>query len=253
MAITAQQVKELRDRTGVAMMACKKALMETDGDLEKAIEALRKRGAAKASEKSDRSTSEGRVAFSGRAIVKVLCETDFVGKNEGFVAFVQEVAEKAGANDADSAKAFFEEVKTDKIQEIGENLVLDDVTLLDGGDMVSGYIHTNGKIGVLVALEGGTEEQAKDLAMHAAAMNPICSNPEEVSAELIEKEKEIARVQLENEGKPANIIDNIIVGKIKKFCAERALSSQAFVKDPSMTVAEYLGDAKLIGFVRVSV
>ncbi len=253
MAITAQQVKELRDRTGVAMMACKKALTETDGDIEKAIEVLRKRGESKASAKSDRSTSEGRVAISGKAIVKILCETDFVGKNENFVAFVQDVADKASADGADAAKEFFESIKTDKIQEIGENIVLESVELLENSDVVSGYVHTNGKIGVLVALDGGTEEQAKDLAMHAAAMNPICANPEDVSADLIEKEKVIAREQLINEGKPENIIDKIIVGKINKFCAEKALTSQSFVKDPSMTVAEYLGDAKLVKFVRVSV
>lgn len=252
MAITAQQVKELRDRTGVAMMACKKALEESNGDIKGAIEALRKRGAAKAGDKADRSTSEGRVAISGRAIVKILCETDFVGKNEDFVAFVDEVAVKS-ADGVDAGTAYFEAEKTDKMQKVGENLVLGGIEVIEGGDTVAGYIHTNGKIGVLVALEGGTEEQAKDLAMHAAAMNPSCASPEEVDQDLIEKEKEIAREQLINEGKPEKIIDNIIVGKIKKFCAGQALSSQAFVKDPSMTVAEYLGDAKLVKFVRVSI
>ena len=253
MAITAQQVKELRDRTGVAMMACKKALTETDGDIDKAIEVLRKKGAAKASSKADRSTSEGRIAVSGRAIVKVLCETDFVGKNDKFVAFAQEIADKASADGVEGAKELFESVKTDKIQEIGENIVLESMELLEGGTVVSAYVHTNGKIGVLVALEGGTEQQAKDLAMHAAAMNPICANPEDVDQTLIEKEKEIAKEQLQNEGKPENIIDKIIEGKIKKFCAERALTSQSFVKDPSMTVAQYLGDAKLVRFIRLAV
>lgn len=253
MAISAQQVKELRDRTGVAMMACKKALDESNGDMEGAIEILRKRGASKAAEKADRSTSEGRIAISGRMMVQLLCETDFVGKNESFVAFAQEIAEKADNDGADAAKIHFEDVKTDKIQEIGENIVLESIEAIEGGDTVAGYVHTNGKIGVLVALDGGTEEQAKDVAMHAAAMSPLVANPEEVPSELIEKEKEIAREQLINEGKPENIIDNIIVGKIKKFCAERALASQAFVKDPSMTVAEYLGDAKLIGFTRVAI
>ncbi len=253
MAITAQQVKELRDRTGVAMMACKKALVESDGDIDQAIEVLRKKGAAKASDKADRSTSEGRVAISGRAIVKILCETDFVGKNDNFVAFVQEIADKASSDGVESAKELFESVKTDKIQEIGENIVLESIEVLEEGEVVGGYVHTNGKIGTLVVLDGGTSEQAKDLAMHAAAMNPICANPEDVDGDLIEKEKDIAKEQLQNEGKPENIIDKIIVGKIKKFCAERALTSQSFVKDPSMTVAEYLGDAKLIKFVRVSI
>ncbi len=253
MAISAQQVKELRDRTGVAMMACKKALTEADGDIEAAIEILRKRGESKAADKADRSTSEGRTAVSGRVIVKLLCETDFVGKNESFIELVQTIADKASEGGLDAGTAYFESVKTDKMQEIGENLVLDAIEMIEGGTTVGGYVHSNGKIGVTVALEGGTEEQAKDLAMHAAAMNPIVANPEDVPADLIEKEKGIARDQMIAEGKPENIIDNIIVGKIKKFCAERALTSQAFVKDPSMTVAEYLGDAKLIGFIRQAV
>ena len=253
MAISAQQVKELRDRTGIAMMACKKALDESNGDMEAAIEILRKRGASKAAEKADRSTSEGRVAINGRTIVQLLCETDFVGKNESFIAFTQEVADKAETDGVDEARSYFEAIKTDKIQEIGENIVLESLKVIEGGDTVAGYVHTNGKIGVIVALEGGTKEQAKDVAMHAAAMNPIVATPEEVPSELIEKEKDIAREQLINEGKPENIIDNIIIGKIKKFCAERALASQAFVKDPSVTVAEYLGDAKLISFTRVAI
>lgn len=253
MAISAQMVKELRDRTGVAMMACKKALEEANGDMDAAIEILRKRGASKAADKADRSTSEGSIAISGRAMVKLLCETDFVGKNENFVALSQDLADKADSDGADGAKSHFEDVKTDKIQEIGENIVLDAVETIEGGSTVAGYVHSNGKIGVLVALDGGTEEQAKDVAMHAAAMDPLVANPEDVSQDLIDKEMEIAKAQLLEEGKPENIIDNILAGKTKKFCAERALSSQAFVKDPSMTVQEYLGDAKLVGFVRAAI
>jgi elongation factor Ts len=252
MSISAAQVKELRDRTGVAMMACKKALEEANGDMESAIELLRKRGAAKAAEKSDRSTSEGRVAIAGKAIVLLLCETDFVGKNEAFIALAQSIAEKADDQGLETAKNYFESIKSDKIQEIGENIVLESIELLDGV-VVDGYVHTNGKIGVLVSLDGGTSEHARDVAMHAAAMAPLVANPEDVPAELIEKEKEIAREQLKNEGKPENIIENIIAGKIKKFCAERALTSQPFVKDPSMTVGEYLGNAKLQKFVRVAI
>lgn len=253
MAISAQMVKELRDRTGVAMMACKKALEEANGDMEGAIEILRKRGAAKAADKADRSTSEGTVAINGRFIVKLLCETDFVGKNENFQAFAQDLADKAGSEGAEAAKTHFEAVKTDKIQEIGENIVLDEIAEIEGGDTVAGYIHSNGKIGVLVALEGGTEDHGKDVAMHAAAMDPLVATPEEVSEDLINKEMEIAKAQLLEEGKPENIIDNILAGKKKKFCAERALSSQVFVKDPSMSVEEYLGDAKLVAFVRVAI
>lgn len=253
MAITAQQVKELRDRTGVAMMACKKALEETDGNIENAIEVLRKRGTTKAAEKADRSTSEGRVAIADRAIIKILCETDFVGKNEAFIAYTQEIANTVNEKGIEEGTAYFEDTKTDKIQEIGENIVLDSLEIIEGGDMVSGYVHSNGKIAVLVALESGTEEQAKDVSMHAAAMNPAVANPEEVPADLIEKEKVIYQEQLKNEGKPEKIWDKIMEGKVKKFCADRALASQAFVKDPSQTVAEYLGEAKLVKFIRFAI
>jgi elongation factor Ts len=251
MAITAAQVKKLRDKTGVAMMACKKALEETNGNIEEAIEVLRKRGAAKAASKSDRSTSEGRVAISGNVIIKVLCETDFVGKNENFIAYVQKLAD-AGKNGEDAIKSLFEATKTDKIQEIGENIVLDSIVTLEG-EVISGYVHSNGKVGTLVALSGGTEEQAKDLAMHATAMNPSVANPEDVDQELIDKEITIYKEQLANEGKPEKIWDMIIKGKVEKFCAGQALTSQAFVKDSSITVAEYLGDAKLLSFKRLAI
>jgi len=251
--ISAKQVKELRDSTGVGMMTCKKALVEAKGDMEKAVEILRKKGAAKAAEKSDRSTGEGRVFIVGRAILKLLCETDFVATNDQFVAFAEELAQKADADGLEGAKEYFESVKTDKIQAIGENIVLGDIVIIKGGDTIGGYVHSNGKVGCLVSLDGGSEDMAKDVAMHATALNPIVANPEDVPVEEIEKEKAIYREQMINEGKPENIIEKIIEGKVKKFCAERALSSQAFVKDPSQTVAEYLGNAKLVNFIRLAV
>jgi len=253
MEITAQQANELRKQTGVGMLACKKALEEAEGDTEKAIELLRKRGETKAAEKSERSTVQGGVAVSGRALVKVLCETDFVAKNEKFIAFIEDIVAKADSEGADAAKAYFEDIKTDKIQEIGENMVLDFVEVVEGGNTVGGYLHTNRKVATVIALEGGTEEQARDIAMHATAMNPLVANVEDVPADLIAKEKEIATEQLIAEGKPEQIIEKILVGKIRKFCAERALVSQPFVKDPEKTVAEYLGDAKVVKFVRVEV
>ncbi len=253
MEITAAQANELRKQTGVGMLACKKALEEANGDNEKAIEILRKRGEAKAAEKSERSTSQGGVALSGRALVKVLCETDFVAKNETFIAFAEDVAKKADTEGVEVAKAYFEKIKTDKIQEIGENMVLDAVEVVEGGTTVGSYLHTNRKVGTVVVLDGGTEEQARDVAMHATAMNPLVANIEDVPADLIAKEKEIATEQLKNEGKPEQIIEKILVGKIQKFCAERALVSQPFVKNPEQTVAQYLGSAKLVKFVRVEV
>ena len=253
MAVTAQQVKELRQSTGAGMMACKKALDATDGDMAAAKEILKEKGAAKAASKSDRSTGEGSIVVSGRAIAKILCETDFVGKNEQFVAFVKEIADKAAADGVDAAKALFEEIKGDKIQSLGENLVLDLVQIIEGGDTVGSYVHGNGKVAAVVVLDGGTEEMARDVAMHATAMNPMVANPEDVPAEEIEKEMASAKEQLLADGKPEAIIGKILEGKTKKFCAQRALSSQDFVKNPDQTVAKFLGDAKLVGFVRVAV
>ncbi len=253
MAVTAQQVKELRQSTGAGLMACKKALEETNGDMEAAVEVLRKKGAAKAASKSDRSTNEGSIAISGRAIAKILCETDFVGKNEQFVAFVKEIADKANTDGVEAAKDLFESLKTDKIQALGENLVLDTVEVVEGGDTVGSYVHGNGKVAAIVILEGGNEEKARDVAMHATAMNPAVANPEDVPQEEVDKEMAIAKEELLAAGKPEQIIDKILEGKIKKFRAERALSSQPFVKNPDQTVAEYLGDAKLVKFVRVFV
>lgn len=253
MGISASEVKELREKTGAGLMTCKKALEETNGNMEQAIDELRKKGAAKAASKSDRSTAEGVIAVSGRAIVKILCETDFVARNDQFIAFADELVKKAEVEGADAVKAFFKEIKGDKIQTIGENIVLEDVQIVEGGSVIGSYVHSNNKVATIVALDGGNEELARDAAMHATAMAPLVANPEDVPAKLIEKEKEIAREQLIAAGKPENILDKIIEGKIKKFCAERALTSQPFVKNPDVTVAEHLGDTKLVTFVRAAI
>ncbi len=253
MAVTPQQVKELREKTGVGMMACQKALEEAKGDAEKAIEILRKKGEAKADSKSERSTKEGQVAIVGRSLVKLLCETDFVARNEKFQKFAHDLAEECEKTGADGAKKLFEKEKSDKIQAIGENIVLESVEKVEGGKEVGSYVHSNGKFGTIVVLDGGTEDQARDVAMHATAMNPLVANPEEVDQSLIEKEKEIYREQLKNEKKPDAIIEKIMEGKVRKFCADVALSSQSFVKDPSKTVQEYLGAIKIIKFVRYSI
>lgn len=233
------------------MLACKNALEEANGDIDAAIELLRKRGESKAAGKAERETAEGTIAISGKAIVKLLCETDFVAINENTVAFVQSIADKANAEGVEAAKAYFEEIKTDKMQELGENLVLELVEIVEG-EVVGGYVHSNRKVAAMVALDGGDEEKARDAAMHATAMAPIVANPDQVDPSLIEKEKEIAKEELLAAGKPENIIDNIIAGKIKKFCAERALTSQQFVKNPEQTVGEYLG-ANVTGYLRVEV
>ncbi len=253
MSITAADVKALRDKTGCGMMACQKALKETNGNTEEAIEILRKKGEAKAGEKSDRQAGEGVIAVSGRTALVLQCETDFVARNEDFQAYAQELADKASQDGAEGATALFEEKKGEKVAAIGENLVLGAIETMEGGDIVGSYIHSNNKVGAIVVLQGGSEEAARDVAMHATAMDPLVANPEDVPSEVIEKEKGIYREQLINEGKPEQILDKIIEGKVRKFCADRALASQAYVKSPDQTVAEYLGDAKLISFLRLSV
>lgn len=254
MAITAQQVKELRDKTGVSMMACKKALTEADGNEEKAIEILRKKGEAKAAEKSDRSTSEGIVVICENSIAGLRCETDFVARNEDFISLANLIVEKVEAEGVDDiAGKVDSELKT-LITKLGENMTIGDAKKITSENAVLGsYTHGNNKIGVIVALENGTEEQARDVAMHIAAMNPKYVNPEEVSEELIAKEKDIWADQLKNEGKPEEMIEKIMMGKENKFRAENALLKQSFVKDPNQTVEQYLGNAKIIEFVRVEI
>lgn len=253
MAVTAQQTKELRDRTGVGMLTCMKALEEANGDMDKAVDILRKKGEAKAESKASRETAEGRVAISGRAMIKLLCETDFVAKNEKFQTLVDELVKKTEEEGVEKAREYFDSAQKEYVQSIGENMKLEQAEIVEGGSVVGSYVHSNGKLGAVVLLDGGTEEQAKDVAMHAVAMNPLVANPENVPAENIAKEKEIYVDQLKAEGKPEAIIEKIIEGKVKKYCVDRALSSQPFVKDPSQTVAQYLGDAKLVKFVRYEV
>lgn len=255
MEITAQLVMSIRDKTGVSMMACKKALLEADGNEEKAIEILRKRGEMKSAEKSDRATKEGAVAIAmknGKACIASLrCETDFVSRNADFQKLAQAVA-KAYLEKGSSAQASNEAMVQEAVNKLGENIQLGEFFVIEA-PVIGGYVHTNFKIGTLVGLEKGTVEQARDVAMHAAAMNPKVKYPEDVSGEVIAKEKEIWSAQLAQEKKPAHILENILKGKEKKFREENALSSQVFVKDNTKTVGQYLGDAKIVQYVRLSI
>jgi elongation factor Ts len=264
MDISAKDVMALRQKTGVSMMMCKEALVEAEGDMDKAVDILKKKGEAKAAKKSDRDTGEGRVAAkSGEgkvSLVSVRCETDFVARNDDFVALVDSIADKV-LSDGESAQEAAEQMVQDAVSTMGENLQLGDVKLAEG-DVIGSYVHSNGKIGVMIVLDGGDEpiddaqglrEKARDVAMHAAAMAPAYVSPDEVSDEDVAREKEIWAEQLKNEGKPENIIENIMAGKEKKFREESALLTQAFVKDPGMTVGEYLGDAKVTGYFRIQV
>ena len=267
MSISASQVKELRERTGAGMMECKKALVETDGDMDAAIEHLRKSGLAKADKKSDRVAAEGAVvmAESGdRAVlVEINCETDFVAKDDNFRRFADEVA--GLALNVDSAEALNEatmdngqsvaESAKQLVAKLGENIQVRRLAHVsaDGGTL-GGYIH-GGRIGVLVALEGGDQELARDLAMHVAALNPAYRDVEDVPSDVIESEKQVLVAQAEDSGKPADIIEKMVTGRLNKRLAEITLTGQPFVKDSDQTVGKLLKskDAKIKSFTRLEV
>lgn len=258
MAITAAQVNELRQMTGAGMMECKTALTEANGDMDEAVTVLRKRGTAKAAKKADRETPEG-MAFiekiSGKASLVLLgCETDFVARNDKFQEFGKELAKKALQAGAEATQAEGDEKILELVGVIGENMKVRGVRVIDA-PVIGSYIHSNGKIGVLVGLSGANEVVAADIAMHAAAMNPLVLSPANVTDELVAKEKEIWAEQLKNEGKPENIIANIMMGKEKKFREESALIAQPFVKNPSQTVAAYAKEhgAEVVAFARLAI
>lgn len=245
MAVTLEQIKNLREATGISTMQCKKALEESGGDVDAAIEALRKKGELKSAERADRTTSEGVIAIaqegSKAAMVKLACETDFVARNENFVKVAGEFAARAlkkGENIDLSAEMGELNIK------MGEKIDLMQVSVIES-PVVGAYVHSNRKIGVLIGLSAGTEEQARAVAMHTAASNPKVISPEEIPAKLVAKEREIWTAQLKNEGKPEKIIGSILVGKEKKFREEGALLTQALVMNPDQTVKQYLGDANV--------
>lgn len=264
--ITASLVKELREKTGVAMMECKNALKETEGDIDAAIKILRERGNAKAEKKASRDANEGVIVAaldeSGKSgvLVEVNCETDFVAKNENFQAFVAEVANTVLASDVadvDAAMALpkddvtLEQFIKSKVLEMGENLKFRrfERLTLNGEGAVASYIHLGGKVGVLIEVSAGKAETAsaeafkdlvKDLTLHIAATSPAGLKREDIPAELVESEKDIFRKQMEGAGKPADILEKIIEGKLGKFYSERCLLEQGFVKDPDTTVKALL-------------
>lgn len=264
--ITASLVKELRERTGVAMMECKKALTETEGDMEAAIKILRERSGAKAEKKASREANEGIVAAkiddSGKSgvILEVNCETDFVAKNDNFQAFVGEIADTvlaSGANDLEGALATTKGDETleafikGKVLEMGENLKLRrfERLTLEGEGAVASYIHLGGKVGVLIEVGAEKAETAssdafqdlvKDLTLHIAATSPAGLRREDIPADLVESEKDIFRKQMEGQGKPPEILEKIIEGKLGKFYSERCLLEQGFVKDPDTTIKTLL-------------
>lgn len=267
MSVTAAQVKELRERTGAGMMECKKALVETNGDMEAAIEDLRKSGLAKADKKSGRVAAEGVVVHASEdghsVIVEINCETDFVAKDDNFVQFANAVAGNAlSADDIDDLLASslpsgesVEDTRQQLVAKIGENIQVRRMSHLrvDGAQMGC-YIH-GGRIGVMVAVRGGDEELARDLAMHVAALNPAYIKPDDVPADFLEKEKEILIAQVADSGKPADIVEKMVVGRLQKRLAEITLTGQSFVKDGDQTVEQLLKSkgAEVMAFSRLEV
>ncbi|MCF7971428.1 MAG: translation elongation factor Ts [Methylococcaceae bacterium] len=270
MSVTAGMVKELRERTGSGMMECRKALIEADADMELAIENMRKAGLAKADKKSGRIAAEGRIAVAQSAdtknavIIDVNCETDFVAKGDVFKAFANDIANAILASDVTTPEEAYEltladgktidEVRRGLISKLGENIALRRFQRVATVGGTGFYLHGE-KIGVLVSLEKADEELAKDVAMHIAASKPVCVSEADVAPELVEKEKEIFIAQAAESGKPADIIEKMIGGRIKKFLAEITLEGQAFIKDDKVTVGQLAKSKgnKVLAFTRLEV
>ena len=280
MAITAAQVKELREMTGAGMMECKKALVEAEGDMEKAVDVLRTKGLAAIAKKAGRATNEGRivavVSEDGKtgAAIELNCETDFVAINEKFKAYAERIAKAALASKAADVEALkaadadgetVEAVITDAIHIMGENIQLSRVQIVEG-DGVAAYIHGEGKIGVLVVFDttvdptsAGFVTCGKDVAMQVAAINPIAANRESVDPAVVEHEMEIYKAQAAESGKPENIQEKIATGRLEKFYKEQCLTEQDFVKDSEKTVGQYVaacakelgGELAVKSFVRM--
>ena len=269
MSITAAQVKELRERTGAGMMECKKALVETNGDIEAAVEHLRKSGLAKADKKAGRVAAEGAIIDNGDAnnavLVEINCETDFVAKDDNFLEFAKRIGDLALATSGEQVDALSEaeyapgetvEARRQQlVAKLGENIQLRRMARLSSDEGVIGrYIH-GGRIGVMVALKGGTEELARDIAMHVAALNPAYIDADSVPGDILAKEKEILKSQAEDSGKPPEIIEKMIVGRLNKRLAEMTLVGQPFVKDSDQTVGQLLKahGAEVLNSIRLEV
>ena len=268
MAITASMVKELRERTGAGMMECKKALVESDGNMDDAVELLRKSGQAKADKKSGRVAADGCIVVAtdgGRAaMLEVNSETDFVAKDDNFIAFADAVAAAAlegGITDAGAISTAtladgrtVEAARTELVTKVGENISVRRVAQIEGGDQLASYTH-GARIGAVVALEGGDAELARDVAMHVAATNPLCIDESGVAPDILERERRIFEQQAAESGKPADIIEKMVNGRVAKYLKEITLLGQPFVKDTEITVGKLLdkAGARVTRFVRFEV
>lgn len=264
--MSAALVKELRERTGLGLLECKKALAAANGDIEAAIEELRKSSGMKAAKKAGRTAADGVVAIriaedgSYGVVVEVNSETDFVARDSGFLAFVDQVVSKAYTEQLESADTLaegeIEEARQALVQKIGENIAVRRVSKVSAAaGVVGGYVHGNNRIAVLVELKAGDQDLAKDVAMHVAAVNPQVVSPDDMPEELIAKEREIFTAQAQDSGKPAEIIEKMIDGRIRKFLSENSLTEQPFVKDPDTTVGKLVktAGAEVVSFSRFEV
>ncbi len=268
MSVTASMVKALRERTGAGMMECKKALVETNGDLDAAAEELRKSGQAKADKKASRVAADGRIVIatdSGKAVIaEINSETDFVAKDENFIGFAESVAAAAlssGTSDVEKlvsqpldGKKTLEEARTELVSKVGENISVRRVAIVEGKGPIGHYTH-GARIGAVVVLEGGDAELARDIAMHVAASSPVCIDEQGVPAETLDRERRIFSEQAASSGKPPEIVEKMVSGRIAKFLKEITLVGQPFVKDPDVPVSKLLKDAgaSVASFVRFEV
>jgi len=262
-AISASQVKELREKTGLGLMDCKKALEGANGDMELAIEELRKTSGVKASKKSGRSAADGLIAIESKAedifMIEVNCETDFVARDDSFVAFTKETLQTFAGNPESSLEELLnngiEDNREKLVQKLGENIVVRRVAKTENSSTVGSYLHSNQKIGCIVSLDGGDESLANDIAMHVAATDPMAISPSDIPEGIVAKEREIFKAQSEESGKPAEIIEKMIEGKVSKFLAEVSLTEQDFVKDPNTKISQLLKDnnANILSFTRYEV
>lgn len=264
--MSAALVKELRERTGLGLLECKKALAEANGDVDAAIEALRKSSGMKAAKKAGRTAADGVVAIKTAddgafaTMVEVNSETDFVARDENFLGFVGAVVDKAFSQRVTEIEALaaddIEDARQALVQKIGENISVRRVITheVEGG-VIGGYVHGNHRIAVLVSLKGGSEELARDVAMHVAAVNPQVVSPADMPEDVVAKEREIYAAQAADSGKPAEIVEKMIDGRVRKFLAENSLTEQAFVKDPDQTVGKLVSaaGAEVIRFTRFEV
>lgn len=272
MTITASLVSELRKLTGAGLMECKKVLTETKGDIDAAVEQMRLSGAAKASKKAGRVAAEGVITFAVSddakkvVIFETNCETDFVARDENFKSFTKTITEQALNSSAADVSAFgqekndatgktIEEMRTDLIAKIGENITIRRFDRVESSNNLSFYCHHDNRIGVLVEFTGGDQDLGKGIAMHIAASQPIVVNPTDIPQDLLDKEREIYSIQAQESGKPQDVIEKMVQGRLNKFCNEMSLLGQPFIKDPSTTIEDVLNrsQAKVIRFVRFEV